>query len=182
VYSILVGPAANARAFDKAVADATGGQTFDATSDPSLAGQAFLTAIETILTSLAPSKVDLKTDASTVAPGKPVRLTATVTPSTGSGTVAFTDDGTPMLACQAQSVSSPGVATCDAVFDTTGTHQVTAVFSGVDPSADGGADADAADVRRPGRSRRSLCGSGGIAWGLCSLRRNMRLWLESGAR
>lgn len=136
VYSILVGPDPDAHAFDKAVAAATGGQTFDATSDPSLAGGAFVTAIETILTTLEPSAISLKSDVGTVAPGAPAHLTATVTPATDSGSVTFVDNGDPMVVCHGQPLSSAGVAQCDATFAAAGTHQISAVFTGNDSLAD----------------------------------------------
>jgi len=54
VDAVLVGSDPDAHSFDQALADATRGQTFDATSDPSTAGPAFVTAISNRLTQKYP--------------------------------------------------------------------------------------------------------------------------------
>lgn len=48
VFPILIGDDPTAHAFDQALANATGGQTVDATADPSQVGPAILTAIQAI--------------------------------------------------------------------------------------------------------------------------------------
>lgn len=59
--------------------------------------------------------------------GQSVTLTATVTPSTASGMVAFNDGGTPL--CTAVTLSG-GKATCVATFTAGGARTLTAVYGG----------------------------------------------------
>ncbi len=70
-------------------------------------------------------------------PGQPVTDTATVAvspPRTGTptGTVSFTDDGSPVAACQALSLPSaaPLQVTCSQTYASGATHSVTATYSG----------------------------------------------------
>ncbi|MDQ6804016.1 MAG: Ig-like domain-containing protein, partial [Actinomycetota bacterium] len=67
----------------------------------------------------------------TSAPGNSVTLTASVssTSSVGTGTVAFTDGGTPIAGCSAVAVSS-GQATCTTTFSTEGNHSLVGTYSG----------------------------------------------------
>ena len=59
-----------------------------------------------------------------------VTYTATVSPATATGTVAFDDAGTPIAGCTAQPVGS-GTATCiHAGYATAGTDSITATYSG----------------------------------------------------
>ena len=63
--------------------------------------------------------------------GDTVTFTATVSPVPDGGTVAFSDGGNAITGCDAQPVdTSTGTATCDATYDTAGTYQITAVYSG----------------------------------------------------
>jgi hypothetical protein len=63
--------------------------------------------------------------------GQTVTYTATVSPVPDGGTVAFTDGGIPMIGCGAQQVDiSTGTATCQRSYKTTGTHPITAAYSG----------------------------------------------------
>jgi hypothetical protein len=62
--------------------------------------------------------------------GQTVTYTATVRPAGVSGSVAFNDGGTPLTGCAALSLSSSGQATCQANYATTGSHAITAVYSG----------------------------------------------------
>ena len=66
--------------------------------------------------------------------GQTVTYTATVSPA-GGGSVAFDDGGTPVPGCAARSLSSSGQATCQVTYTTTGSHAITAVYSGDAASA-----------------------------------------------
>jgi Bacterial Ig-like domain (group 3)/Domain of unknown function DUF11 len=85
----------------------------------------------------AESSVLVKTATTTAVTSSPnpsvqaqtVTYTATVSPA-GGGSVAFNDSGTPVAGCTAQSLSSSGQATCQATYVTTGSHAITAVYSG----------------------------------------------------
>ena len=72
--------------------------------------------------------------ASSVSPsvsGQPVTYTATVSPAPDGGTVAFTDNGSPIIGCAAQPVdTSTGQATCQTTPSTTGAHNIVAAYSG----------------------------------------------------
>lgn len=67
------------------------------------------------------------TGANTAVTGTPVDLTATVAPADATGTVQFKDGGTDI---GGPVTVTAGVATLAHVFTTTGTHDVTAVYSG----------------------------------------------------
>jgi large repetitive protein len=69
--------------------------------------------------------------------GQTVTYTATVSPVPNGGTVTFSDGGTPI--CGAQQAGT-GTVTCHAGYKTTGTHSITAVYSGdfVDKTSTGG--------------------------------------------
>jgi len=62
--------------------------------------------------------------------GQTVTYTATVRPAGVSGSVAFNDGGSPVTGCKAVILSSSGQATCQATYATTGSHAITAVYSG----------------------------------------------------
>jgi subtilisin family serine protease len=64
--------------------------------------------------------------------GQPVTLTATVAPSDGGGTVAFTSDGATIPGCGAQSLSAsaPFTATCVTGALGVGSHSLVATYSG----------------------------------------------------
>ncbi len=114
VYSILIGSDPQAHQFDQAVADATGGQTFDATGDPSMAGAAFVNAIQTILSTLPATTTTVTASSTTVTAGAPVQFQATVSPGTMDAT---------------------GTAACTTTFASSGTYDITAVYSGSDNAA-----------------------------------------------
>jgi len=81
---------------------------------------------------LAPLTASTTTVASSVNPsiqGQTVTYTATVSPA-GGGSVTFNDGGTPVTGCKARSLDSNGQATCQASYATTGSHAITAVYSG----------------------------------------------------
>ena len=61
--------------------------------------------------------------------GQTVIYTATVSPA-GGGTVTFNDGGTPVTGCTARSLNGSGQATCQVTYATTGSHAITAVYSG----------------------------------------------------
>jgi hypothetical protein len=64
-------------------------------------------------------------------PGNPVTYTATVAPAPDGGTASFSDGGAPITGCTAQRVNTTsGQAACTVSYTTTGTHSVTASYSG----------------------------------------------------
>jgi hypothetical protein len=63
-------------------------------------------------------------------PGQAVTYTATVSPTDEGGSVAFADGGTPINGCTGQSLSSSGQATCQVTYTATGSHTITAAYSG----------------------------------------------------
>lgn len=134
-YAVLVGADVTAHQFDQAVADATGGQTFDATSDPSMAGAAFVTAIQTILNSLAPSSTTVTASSTAPVAGAPVQLQAAVAPGANSGSVTFLANGEPLLACHDVPVDVAGNVACTTPFTSAGTYDIEAVYSGNDTLA-----------------------------------------------
>jgi hypothetical protein len=82
---------------------------------------------------LAPLAATTTTVASSANPsiqGQTVTYTATVSPA-GGGSVTFNDGGaTPITGCKARSLDSNGQATCQVTYTTTGSHAITAVYSG----------------------------------------------------
>jgi large repetitive protein len=63
--------------------------------------------------------------------GQAVTYTATVSPVPDGGTVAFSDNGTPIAGCSAQQVAaSTGTATCPVSYKIAGTYPITAAYSG----------------------------------------------------
>ena len=86
---------------------------------------------------LAPLTATTTTVASSANPsvqGQTVTYMATVSPP-GGGSVTFNDGGTPVTGCKALSLNSSGQATCQATYATTGSHAITAVYSGDAASA-----------------------------------------------
>ena len=130
VYSVLVGDDPDAHAFDQALADATGGQTFDATGDPSLAGPEFVQAVTTIATTYVPSQTALTSSANPASVGASVTYSAQVSPIPSGGTMSFADGGDPILACQQADIDASGTATCTTSYSIPSTHEITAAFSG----------------------------------------------------
>ena len=68
--------------------------------------------------------------------GQTVIYTATVSPAGGGGSVAFSDGSTPVNGCTAVGLNASGQATCRVSYATTGSHNITAVYSG-DATHDG---------------------------------------------
>jgi hypothetical protein len=130
LYAILIGTDSTAHAFHQALADATGGQSFDATSDPGAAGQAFVDAIDLILGTLQATATTVTPIVSAVPAGAPVALEAKVYPLPDSGGVTFLDGGTPILSCQGVAVDAQGTSTCTTTFASAGSHAISAVYSG----------------------------------------------------
>ncbi len=86
---------------------------------------------------LAPTTATTTAVASSANPsvqGQAVTYTATVSPA-GGGSVTFNDGGTPVTGCAARSLDSGGQATCQVTYATTGSHAITAVYSGDKASA-----------------------------------------------
>ncbi len=77
-----------------------------------------LATTTTLVSSLNPSTV-----------GQAVTYTATVSPATATGTIEFKDAGTTITGCGTQTVST-GRATCTVSNPTTGSHWITASYSG----------------------------------------------------
>jgi len=82
-------------------------------------------------TSAQPTATALASSPDPSAAGQAVTYTATVSPPPGGGTVAFTDGTAVIAGCSVQPVSaSTGQATCHTTPGTTGSHNITAAFSG----------------------------------------------------
>ena len=62
--------------------------------------------------------------------GQQVTYTATVTPTPDSGTVAFTDAGTPIPGCAAVAVDGGGSATCQVTYQAVGSRSIAGSYSG----------------------------------------------------
>jgi hypothetical protein len=77
----------------------------------------------------APTTTVVAPSANPISHGTSVTYTATVSPANSSGTVAFTDGGNPITACQSQAVSA-GKATCVVPNPSVGTHTIVAIYSG----------------------------------------------------
>jgi hypothetical protein len=76
------------------------------------------------------STTALTASSTAVTVGATVGYQATVTPTPVGGTVTFSDDETPILACTGVPVSAAGTASCSQRYTAAGTHHVTATFSG----------------------------------------------------
>jgi hypothetical protein len=83
--------------------------------------------IQTVYKKASATVVLSSPDPSTV--GEGVTYTATVSPATATGTVAFDEAGTPIVGCAARPVSS-GTATCAVASLAAGGHWITAVYFG----------------------------------------------------
>ena len=84
-----------------------------------------------LTTQTQPTTTALVSSVNPSAAGQAVTYTATVSPGPGGGTVAFTDNGSPIAGCAAQPVStSTGQATCHTTPATARAHNIVADFSG----------------------------------------------------
>jgi hypothetical protein len=80
-----------------------------------------------------PTTTAVASSANPSVPQEPVVFSATVSPVPDGGTVGFTDNGTPVSGCGAESVSATsGIATCPLTFTADGTYNVVAAYSGDD--------------------------------------------------
>ncbi len=95
-------------------------------------------------TVIDPTSTSVTSSASPSAPGDQVTYTATVTGSQfflGYGSVSFSDDGTPIAACQSVPLTSNGTtnthqATCAQTYASGGAHSIQAFYSGYAATAD----------------------------------------------
>jgi alpha-tubulin suppressor-like RCC1 family protein len=79
----------------------------------------------------APTDTALASSANPSMTGQQVTYTATVSPVPDGGTMAFTDNGSPIAGCGTQPVdTSTGQATCQATPNASGAHNIVATFSG----------------------------------------------------
>jgi hypothetical protein len=62
--------------------------------------------------------------------GSPVVYTATVTPTPNGGSVAFSDNGTIITGCGAETLNGSGVAACSPTYTSAARHTVVVVYSG----------------------------------------------------
>jgi Bacterial Ig-like domain (group 3) len=104
--------------------------TFSGT--PTFAGSFSLILAHDVLPAVTATTLTSSANPSTI--GQQVTFTAAVTPLPDGGTVAFSDGGSRIQACEAQSISpagsGSGTATCTTTFSTPGTYQIVASFSG----------------------------------------------------
>jgi hypothetical protein len=103
------------------------------TGDTNFAGSTSPTFTQTV--SQASTSTALSSSLNPAVTGQTITFTATVSaiaPGAGvrTGTVVFQDGGTTITGCAAQAVSAAGTARCTTPFATTGSHGITAVYSG----------------------------------------------------
>ncbi len=92
--------------------------------------------------------------------GSSVTFTATITGSTPTGTVGFTDNGSAIAGCTAQAVSA-GKATCATAALTAGSHSIVATYSG--DANNSGSTSPALTQTVNGGNNVALATSGGVA-------------------
>jgi hypothetical protein len=114
---------ANASGLAKAVDSGTAEIT--ATSG-SLSGSTIVTVTTP---ARAPSSLSLSSSRSPVPLGTKVTYTARVTPALSLGSVAFADNGTPIVSCPPVSIVK-GLATCQVAYRAIGIHSITARYGG----------------------------------------------------
>ncbi len=83
-----------------------------------------------VLVPVAATTTTVASSANPSVQGQTVTYTATVRPAGVTGSVAFNDGGTPVTGCKALILSGSGQATCQVTYGTTGSHAITAVYSG----------------------------------------------------
>ena len=116
-----IGPASPLALGSHAITASYGGDQNFAASTSSLTQTVSPAATATAVTSSADPS----------APGQTVTYTAAVSPVPDGSTVTFSDGGTPMSGCIALQVNtSTGTATCQRGYKITGTHPITAAYSG----------------------------------------------------
>jgi hypothetical protein len=80
---------------------------------------------------VAPTTTSLTVSNTAPAPGGHVTYTAMVSPMPGdAGSVAFSDNGTPVTCGAGSTVLTNGVATCNVTYTAAGSHTVIATYSG----------------------------------------------------
>jgi hypothetical protein len=82
-----------------------------------------------VLAALAPTTTMVASSANPSVQGQTVTYTATVSTG-GGGSVTFNSGGKPITGCKARSLDSSRQATCQVSYATTGSHAITAVYSG----------------------------------------------------
>ena len=116
--------------FPQSVSCAAPGNCSAVGNDPTTSGHAGVLWNQTPTTQAATTTA-LASSANPSASGQAVTYTATISPAPDSGTVSFTDNGSPITGCSSQPVStSTGQATCTTTPATTGAHNIVAAFSG----------------------------------------------------
>lgn len=112
------------------VAPSTGRtSTFSASESPSALNPTPLAASPSVAVTLVPSSTSLAASPGTVVAGSTVTLTATVHPSTATGTVAFSAGGAPIAGCSTVALVA-GVATCTTTGLAVGSTTVAASYDG----------------------------------------------------
>jgi len=92
-------------------------------------GQSNVLGTFPVLAPLPASTTAVTSSANPSVQGQTVTYTATVSPA-GGGRVTFNDGGSPVAGCTALSLNGSGKATCRVTYTTTGSHPITAVYSG----------------------------------------------------
>jgi uncharacterized repeat protein (TIGR01451 family) len=92
-------------------------------------GGGFASEYSNEVTPKAPTSMQLQTSATPAIAGAEVTLTASITPSSATGTVQFSTDTAPIEGCSAAVIDN-GSAHCNATFATAGTRAVSAVYFG----------------------------------------------------
>jgi Bacterial Ig-like domain (group 3)/Domain of unknown function DUF11 len=77
-----------------------------------------------------PTTTTVASSANPSVPGQKVTYTATVSPTDGGGSVTFSDGGSPITGCTGLPLTSSGQATCPVTYKATGSHTITAAYSG----------------------------------------------------
>ena len=99
--------------------------------DDDYQGSSSVTLSEAVGT--GPTSVVLNSSSGSVAPGTAVYYFATTSPVPDGGTVAFTDNATPISGCGPVNVNTTsGTATCRITYTGPGTHGIVATYSGDD--------------------------------------------------
>jgi YVTN family beta-propeller protein len=131
------GMGCDAVAVSTADGTATCTKTYDAVGDHQVTADytgtsTYLPSTSTAMTQAidpAPTMTRLTSSANPARPNDPVTYTATVTPTPDGGSVSFTDNGTPVAACESVTVSG-GNAWCTTTYSLPGSHEIFAAYAG----------------------------------------------------
>jgi alpha-tubulin suppressor-like RCC1 family protein len=105
--------------------------TFDMVATNAIGSSLNTRSNTVVISAQAPTITTLASSANPSATGQQLTYTATVSPVPDGGTMAFTDNGSPIAGCGAQPVNTGnGHATCQTAPSTTGAHNIVATFSG----------------------------------------------------